>query len=661
MKRLLCFILLCTGVVLGQSKPSSVLSQGAQQGQAVQYCGFTGGVPIICPAGNTPQTFVDLQTSSRPFADVRTCGAVCDGVHDDTAAINSCITKMHRSTLNCGLSSTPPTANCTGVVYFPNLFCYASQVVMQNNVSLKGTGWNNSGIVQLSNSNENLITGTNPATDQRFSIEDLFINGNSANQTGTGDCVHFDSTGTLEDSTRSPRHTIINTFVANCKQDAISLQGEAGSNNIINSYGMNSGRYGANVNTYDSHIVGGEFGSNAVAGGFIGPHGSGSVIGAKFWGNGTTTTGDGLIVTGGNERVNGNEANDNFCNGFHFIGVRDFTLDGFIANGNGQTGGGLGCAATIFDGSSFGHVSGTVVGVVDAGQSDYAIGFLNNSLNLLIDMVVDNVKVGFWSGSSGTNTMRFNNQNITSESQIFNAGLLISGFSDNTTTKQYTINAANGQFNKKADATSVSGWTIFNVGGPNNWDFINENYLTLQYTAGKYQLQEGSAGTGGATGQPFLWQGFPIQFGTGTNVNVNNCLKTTNASGVAQLMDSGYDCTQPRGAFSGSSGTTFTGVNTNYGGTYTPTTAITITGFDIHLDSAGTCTVYPVIGVFDETANAVVAGTQITLSATPKVNFHATASANVPAGDVLAFATTTPGTCTTNPTSPHFNVEFVQQ
>lgn len=394
----------------------------------------------------------EIRPSSRPFADVRSApyNAVCDGVHDDTVAINACITAMHRSTLNCGLGSIPPTNSCTGVCLIPNVFCAASQIKFQNNVELDGTGWTNSGLLQLPGSNEDFVTGTNPATDQRFSIKNLYLNGNGVNQTGAFDCIHWDSTGTLEDSTRSPRHTLENDYVSNCGQDAINLSGEAGSSKVINTYGMNSGRYGMYNNTYDTQILGGEFGSNIVGGVFQDIHGNGSIIGVKSWGNGNgTVQGFGYTINGGNTRANADEAQDNSCNGFVYVGVRDIDLEAFLADGNGFAGGGNGCAGIVLNGSSYGRISGMFVGVVDAGQSDYAIAYLNNSLNLVIDMVVDNPKISTYSGSNGTNALRINGQNITSAAQNFNGGGILSGFSDNTTTKQWVLDTRVGQLSIK--------------------------------------------------------------------------------------------------------------------------------------------------------------------------------------------------------------------
>lgn len=110
--------------------------------------------------------------------------------------------------------------------------------------------------------------------------------------------------------------------------------------------------------------------------------------------------------------------------------------------------------------------------------------------------------------------------------------------------------------------------------------------------------------------------------------------------------------------FGGSSGTTFAGINTAYGAAYTPSVNITITGFDIHLDTAGVgCATWPKVAVYDETTNAAVNGSTILLSATP--DFHISLTTPVPVGHKIEFATVQAGvTCTTNPTSPHFTVEY---
>jgi len=58
-------------------RPGSVLSQGAKQGSVAQYCGFTSGVPVLCPGSAvnttsyntaTPYTNTIQTSSSRTFA-----------------------------------------------------------------------------------------------------------------------------------------------------------------------------------------------------------------------------------------------------------------------------------------------------------------------------------------------------------------------------------------------------------------------------------------------------------------------------------------------------------------------------------------------------------------------------------------------------------------
>lgn len=554
----------------------AVASLAQQTGHPGQGSFNGGSVP-------NPISTPTLKSSVRPYVDVTAppYNAKCDG-SDDTAAIAAAITAAQRSTTGCGTNSVPGTANCSGVVFFPNVFCYASHIQQAAYVKLLGTGPENSGLVQLAGSNQNFITGTSPTVDQRMVIQDLSINGNKANQTGTFDCVHWDGTGALS-TVRSTRNKIYNTWAFNCGQDGISDFGDAGSDYITESKGFSNGRYGLNLDKYDSHAPGGEYYSNGVAGINLGTHGNGSANDNKVWGNGTTTTGTGMQVGSGNWRIDSLDAQDNFCWGATATG-NHLNLTGLILDGNGQTGGGLGCGGLQLTAVNYSFITGTFQAHVDAGTSDYALGFVgSNNKNIIVMPISDASQplVSTYSGTINNNNWLGNTVNgwLYNFNQEYLNGISLRGFSDSGATQTWALLGNIGQLN----------------------------------------LQSMGIGGGQAMSKP------------------------------------------PHMSFSGSSGTTFTGVNTNYGGSYTPTAAITLTGFDVHLDSAGTCTVYPVLAIWDETAAAVVAGSSLTLSATPTVNFHASFTANVPAGHTLAFATTTPGTCTTNPTSPHFNTEFEMQ
>lgn len=465
------------------------------------YGAVAGGGPAFPGPVSTPT----LQSSIRPYVDVTAPPflAAMDCVTDDTAAINSAITAAHRSTVNCGLGSTPPTASCTGVVLIPNGCLLASQIVFQNNVKITGTGNNNSVLVQKAGSNENFIVGTNPATDQRMYLSDLFINGNASNQTGTGDCVHFDSTGSLSDSTRSPRHVLQNVWVANCLQDAISLQGDAGSEYLMNVKGMNSGRYGLNINVFDSHVDVGEFAQNGTAGIFTGANGNGSIASVKSWGNGTGTTGTGILLNAPNYRLVNNDIQDNACNGLVVTSAASETVEGNYLDGNGQTGGGLGCSGLVLNNATNSTFSGNINGVVDAGQSDYGITFSGTNTNNVIVFTINNDKIAQINGSPAGNTVILNGNTYSSATTSWYNGAITRWFSDAGTTQTASMNGATGQMNVKQFNTGSSGWSVFSIGGPNNFDFsTNQNFMTLNAGAGVYQLAEGCTGTGCPATQP---------------------------------------------------------------------------------------------------------------------------------------------------------------
>lgn len=406
--------------------------------------------------GGSTNTIPDLRTSTRPVIDPRTFGAAMDGTTDDTAAINAAIVSASRSTTNCGLGSTAPTASCTGVVQIPNGVILATQIVMKSNVTLQGTGWNNTVLLQKTASNQDFIVGTTSATDQRFSLRDLFINGNKGGQVGAFDCIHFDGTGALAGATRSPRHTLQNVFVANCAQDAISIIGDAGSDYLINVKGMNSGRFGLNLNVFDSHVDVGEFAANGVAGVNLGTNGNGSIASVKSWGNGpsgvtTGTVGDGLRVNAGNWRIVNLEAQDNVCNGVVLTATSDMSLTGLLLDGNGNSpSGGNGCAGLVLNGATNAMISGEFRAQVDAGKSDYAVAWGGTNSNIIIDMPISTASAPAVSSYSGTigqgNTFRSNTVNgaqVGTKQQYLN-GIFLFGFSDTGATRTWGINSANG-------------------------------------------------------------------------------------------------------------------------------------------------------------------------------------------------------------------------
>lgn len=483
--------------------------------------------------GGGSGNFSNLVVSSRPWADVRAYGAVCDGTTDDTAAINSAITAMHRATVGCGLGSTSPTASCTGVVEIPNVACAASQIVMQSNVTLQGTGWNNSVLIQLPSSNEHFIVGTNPVTDQRFTVQDLFINGNASAQTGSFNCIDFNGTGALGSSTRSPRHTLMNLFVANCLQDGIDVYGDAGSDYIFNLHSMNNGRYGLFLNTFDSQVLFSEFGANGVAGFVTGANGNGAIAHVKSWGNGAgSTTGVGYIIDAPNYRIENDEAQDNGCYGFEFDNTKDIVATGLFSDGNGFTGGGHSCSGFLINGLSNSQIDAIVRGVTDAGKSDFALSFEGtnsaNDININWSLLAG---AGFFTGSAAGNNITAQGGRYTG--QNWNNGLTVVGFSDLTITKTLSIDNSQGNFNGNTFQASANGIKVYSLGGPNNWsDFSTDtSVLAIDYGGGTYNFVEGATGTG-TTGQPLLFT-MPLR---NSSLTVGHCMQVGNSNTISNTL-----------------------------------------------------------------------------------------------------------------------------
>jgi hypothetical protein len=223
----------------------------------------------------------------------------------------------------------------------------------------------------------------------------------------------------------------------------------------------------------------------------------------------------GFILNSGNWRLVNDEAQDNSCNGFYFLSVTDTSGDGLLADGNGPTGGGSGCAGYVFSGSSKNKITGVFRGVTDAGWSDYAINWIGGNSNNDVSLVVDNPKIGNYLGTLSNNNFHSDTLDVSSAAHTMNNGAVQRGYSDNQSTQTYSLDASTGIANYKNNQVSAAGNSIYSCGGPNNFDFANTSLLGLFYGSGVYAYTEGSTGSC-VTGVPIpLLYNPPVRFGAG--------------------------------------------------------------------------------------------------------------------------------------------------
>ena len=205
----------------------------------------------------------------------------------------------------------------------------------------------------------------------------------------------------------------------------------------------------------------------------------------------------------------------------------------------------------------------------------------------------------------------------------------------------------------------------FTVSAPLNssgvWSMQLADTSTVLPANSQWRLQLCSAGTFGAA----------TCFSVTTAVT---CVNNVSCSGTTLDLSSSFASapTPPTGIsghgfFGGNSGTAFTSLVTNYGGGPVLTTNLQTVAMTVHLDVTPVgCTQPAQVGLFDEGTNlaapsaTLVPGSTVTFTNSGQQDFTTAFTATLTAGHLYNWGTVRIWTgCTTNGSSPHFNVEYI--
>lgn len=224
-----------------------------------------GGGSSSAPVEGGPGTFV------APSGD--TTGST------DTATINNALTAAG----NDGVPS---------VVYLDGIYYVNAPVVLQEGVTLRGSGWRNTVINLTAGANCDTITMN--GTAYRFGLHDLAVDGHSESQTQTGNTTGcgVNLTGTAGSSNADSAgwrggnmFNVSGIYTHFTKSDGVRVSGSVNEGRLWNCYTIRSGRNGFRIEAGTDFFAGGlTSGESQEAG--INWNGDGRLLWSKSWWSG---------------------------------------------------------------------------------------------------------------------------------------------------------------------------------------------------------------------------------------------------------------------------------------------------------------------------------------------------------------------------------------
>lgn len=255
--------------------------------------------------------------------DVREFGAACDGVTDDTQAIQNAIDQAAQT--------------AGGVVLLPPANIVITTLRLKKNVHLRGSGWRTQ-LMQTVTDGHMIILDS--ANEEFTVISDMRLNGYKNTQSTANDGIHLNNDGGSGFSWYDPIHTIERVAVVNVKGNGVKLASSCRQTQMLHVTAHGADLSGFYIESPDSSFVGLVSGSAGTSGFWVNCSNS-RFVNCKSFGSGrlSSTNADGFYVRYGRNSFSGCEAQDNGRHGFLIspTSVQPITLNGCIADSNGQT------------------------------------------------------------------------------------------------------------------------------------------------------------------------------------------------------------------------------------------------------------------------------------------------------------------------------------
>lgn len=302
-------------------------------------------------------------------------GAVGDGSHDDTTAIQAAIDAAATNAAGTGIG---------GTVYLNGLyFLISAPLILKKHVMLRGAGMTATTIKLAVNANCDVIKSFAPATSTGtnadfVAIKDLSLDGNRTNQSGAGPYYGVNFTTNPLTSTASAdsffdmHHTLDNVRVYRAQDDGFHFAGRSAIQ-VINCFAQQCNGYGF-FSTFDTNFTHCESDSAGKAGFYLN-NGSIRLAACKSYLSGqVVTTSPGYYLDSGASGIglSACEAQNNQGAGFYFNGCSRVAGSGLVADSNNVINGGYpgfdfnGANYCVIDGVAWqGLQGGTRVGAQD--------------------------------------------------------------------------------------------------------------------------------------------------------------------------------------------------------------------------------------------------------------------------------------------------------